>query len=113
MDAGLPLEKNPNMPSMLGTKVEGVLFQVTVLFDPAGNPTRVAIFAPGTPQTFGDPNNVPLVEWDRDVFLALLPDPIVEPEPKPNKLSDYTPRPDQRDILLEILDELRAIKDRM
>jgi hypothetical protein len=112
-DAGLPLEKNPNMPSMLGTRVEGVFFQITVLFDTGGYPTRVAVFAPGVPQAFGNPDNIPLVEWNRDEFLALLPSPIREPEPEPVRLSAYESLPDERLILLEIRDLLAEIRNRL
>lgn len=109
-NAGLPLERNPNMPSMIATKVENTMFQVTVLFA-GGFPSRVAILGPGPKQTFGDPSAVPLQEWERDVFFALLPDELPELMPDPPIRSAPIPMlPESRELLMEIWDEIRLLR---
>lgn len=108
--AGLPLERNPNMPSMVATKVENTIFQITVLHE-HGVPLRVAILGPGARSAFGNPEAIPLREWPREDFLILLPEIRGVPEPAPaNILRAYEPLPDEREILLEIRNELRAIR---
>jgi hypothetical protein len=111
--AGLPLERNPNMPSMVATRVDGTMFQITVLFN-GGFPHRVAILGPGKPQTFGDPTAVPLTEWNREAFMALLPPPLAAPEPPPPiALRPLNFLPDERETLLEIRDLLVEIRNRL
>lgn len=117
--AGLPLERNPSMPSLTATRIEGRMFQIGVAYGTDGSPSGVIILGPGQRQPFGDPNAITATPWEKDVFLALLPDPNPQPEPAPAPpaLRPIEIRADERDYLAQIIDgqklvleELRAIR---
>jgi hypothetical protein len=109
--AGCPIERNPQMPSFVGTMVEGRMFQIGVAYTPDGVPSGVTILGPGQPQPFGDPKAVVASSWDREMFLALLPEPATEAPPEiPAVLRHLEIRPDVREFLGDIRDELRAIR---
>lgn len=122
--AGFPLERNPNMPSMTATRIEGRMFQIGPAYDRSGEPTGIVILGPGQPEPFGDPNAIVATAWERVVFLALLgePEPEAQPEPAPAppNLRAIEIRPDEREYLAllvdgqkELIAEMRAIRARL
>lgn len=109
--ADLPLERNPNAPSLVATKIEGRLFQIGVVHA-GGLPTRVAVFGPGPTQNgVYTPGETGLTEWDRETFLALVPTPAeLAAAPAPT-LRPINLKRDPSEILEDVLLELRAIRN--
>lgn len=110
--AGLPLERNPSAPSLVATRIEGRMFQVGLIYA-EGEPSRVVILGPAPLDSafVGNPNAMSATEWERDVFLALLPPPPdAPPEPAPSLGAFAMPEDDTRSLLREIRDHLAAIR---
>lgn len=98
---GLPLEPDPVIPHTVATMLEGRLFRISVVTSPGGA-QRVAVLGPD------------LVEWERDAFLALLPEePAAAPPPAPVRVSTQEIARPQAAILEDILATLRAIEARL
>jgi hypothetical protein len=96
--AGLQMEMDPVIPDTVGILLENRLFRVSVTTNRATGALAVLIMGPD------------LKAWDREMFLALVPDtqetvapPIVLSQPMAIRRS-------QTEVLEDVLAELRDIK---
>jgi hypothetical protein len=96
--ANLPMEMDPVIPDTVGILLEGRLFRVSVTTNRATGALAVLIMGPD------------LKAWDKEMFLALVPD-TQEVAAPPIRLSQpLPPRRSQTEVLEDVLAELRNIK---
>lgn len=95
--AGLPIERDPTVPATVGVLVDNRLFRVSAVTDPRTGGMSAAILGPT------------LEPWDKETFLALIPD-VPEPAAPSINFSDPPPiRRPQAEILEAILETQREI----